>query len=86
MNQLPIGVGFKTAENAGLLRENAARGVRVQAWSPLRTLGPKAKAACGEIGAAKGGKSAQQVALRWLLQVSDLALFFYILLFSCCCC
>lgn len=68
VNQLPIGVGFRTAENAGLLRENAARGVRVQAWSPLRTLGPKAKAACGEIGAAKGGKSAQQVALRWLLQ------------------
>ena len=38
VNQLPLGVGYKTKQNADLLKENKKRGVLVQAWSPLRVL------------------------------------------------
>lgn len=67
VNQLPLGVGFKAAQNTYLLAENRKRNVVVQAWSPLRVLSPDAKKACAAVGA-KYDKSAQQVALRWILQ------------------
>ena len=67
VNQLPIGVGYKVEENQALLAANKKRGVLVQAWSPLRVLGPKAQAACAEVGRSYG-KSGAQVALKWLLQ------------------
>ena len=70
VNQLPLGVGFQTAKNKNLLAENKKRGVLVQAWSPLRTLGPNAKALCADIGAKQSPpKSAQQVALKWIAAV-----------------
>ena len=58
-----------------VIAANAQRGVHVQAWSPLgRGLltryqrdAPEAKQACAEVGA-KYGKSAYQVALRWITQ------------------
>jgi len=67
VNQLPFGVGFKPGTNKRLLEENKQRNVLIQAWSPLRTVGPTSKALCADIGK-KYGKSPQQVALRWILQ------------------
>jgi len=66
VNQLPFGVGFKPSLNRDLLAANNARGILVQAWSPLRVLSPKAKEICAAIGKPRG-KSAQQVALRWIV-------------------
>lgn len=66
VNQLPLGVGYRPAPNRDLLAANKARKVLVQAWSPLRVLSPKAKEACAAIGKPLG-KSAQQVALRWIV-------------------
>ncbi|KAJ8599693.1 hypothetical protein CTAYLR_004757 [Chrysophaeum taylorii] len=67
VNQLPFGVGYKPETNRRLLEENTKRGVFVQAWSPLRVVGPTAKAECAQVGQAYG-KSPQQVALKWILQ------------------
>ena len=52
---------------AEVISQNAQRGVVVQAWSPLRkALSGNAKAACAEVGQ-KYGKSAAQVALRFIV-------------------
>ena len=68
-NQLVYGVGLASYYNgraAEIVAENTKRGVVVQAWSPLqRALRGNKQAACAEIGA-KYGKSAAQVALRWI--------------------
>ena len=67
VNQLPIGVGYKTTYNKRQIDENTKRGILVQAWSPLRVVGPNAKSLCAEIGALYN-KSPQQIALKYLLQ------------------
>lgn len=71
VNQLPYGVGFASyydGKAATVVAENAKRGVLVQAWSPLqRALRGRNKAICAEIGS-KYGKTAAQVALRWIEQ------------------
>ncbi|KAJ1459132.1 NADP-dependent oxidoreductase domain-containing protein [Pelagophyceae sp. CCMP2097] len=67
VNQLPLGVGYDAANNRNLLAENAKRGILVQAWSPLRVLSKQAKAACASVGS-KHGKTAQQIALKWVVQ------------------
>ena len=72
VNQLPLCVGY---HDPGILAANARRGVHVQAWSPLGNGrltrfardAPAAKERCAAIGA-RYGKSAYQVALRWLTQ------------------
>lgn len=72
-NQLPYGVGFAGyyqgrmgASAAQIVAENTKRGVVVQAWSPLqRALRGSSGATCAEIGQ-KYGKTAAQVALRWI--------------------
>ena len=66
VNQLPLGVGYKTKQNADLLRENKKRGVLVQAWSPLRVLSSGALSACAAVGK-QYGKTPQQIALKWIL-------------------
>jgi len=67
--QLPYGVGFSGyygGRAAEAVSENRKRGVVVQAWSPLqRALKGRNRVACEEIGK-KYGKSAAQVALRWI--------------------
>jgi len=69
VNQLPYGVGFNQFYNgnaAKVIEENRKRGILVQAWSPLgRALRGTRKDACAEVGK-KYGKSAAQVALRWI--------------------
>ena len=70
VNQLRLSPGeYGRAETARLLAENAKRGVLVQAWSPLRgVLGDRARrAVCARVGE-RYGKSAAQVALRWIVQ------------------
>lgn len=66
LNQLPYLV--KRYDGAAVV-ENARRGVLVQAWSPLGggRLPLPASRACEEIGRGYG-KSAVQVALRWIVQ------------------
>jgi len=66
VNQLPLGVGYKTKQNAELLRENKKRSVLVQAWSPLRVLSSDALSACAAVGK-QYGKTPQQIALKWIL-------------------
>ena len=66
VNQLPLGVGYKTKQNAELLRENKKRSVLVQAWSPLRVLSSGALSACAAVGK-QYGKTPQQIALKWIL-------------------
>ena len=72
VNQLPYCVGYHDPD---VVAANARRGVHVQAWSPLgqgkltrfsRDV-PEVKQACAQVGA-KYGKSAYQVALRWITQ------------------
>ena len=72
VNQLPLCVGYL---DAGIIAANRRRGVHVQAWSPLGNGkltrfsrdSAATKEKCAEIGA-RYGKSAYQVALRWLTQ------------------
>ena len=72
VNQLPLCVGY---HDPGVIAANARRGIHTQAWSPLgngrltRYSRDEAeiKALCGAIGA-RHGKTAYQVALRWLTQ------------------
>ena len=72
VNHLDFCVGF---HDPGVVAANGRRGVHVQAWSPLgqgrltRFLSdaPEAQQTCAEVGA-KYGKSACQVALRWVTQ------------------
>ena len=66
VNQLPYSVSYN---DPTAVAANAKRGVLVQAWSPLAAgrLPPSARQACAEVGE-KYGKSAQQVALRWIVQ------------------
>jgi diketogulonate reductase-like aldo/keto reductase len=69
VNQLPYGVAYHPPN---VLEYNAQRHVLVQAWAPLGgSLGgrftPALKAQCAAIGAPYG-KSAYQVALRWIIQ------------------
>lgn len=72
VNQLPYSVGY---HDPGAVAANRKRGVFVQAWSPLgsgrltRYLRDtaEAKQLCAEVGAPYG-KSASQVALRWITQ------------------
>ena len=73
VNQLPYGVGFgsyyaqRGTSAAEVVRQNADRGIVVQAWSPLqRALRGRAREACAEVGQ-KYGVSAAQVALRWIV-------------------
>ena len=73
VNQLALCVGY---HDAGIIAANARRGVHVQAWSPLGNGrltrysrdAPEVKELCGRIGAAYG-KTAYQVALRYLTQI-----------------
>ena len=70
VNQLRLAPGeYGRAQTTRLLAENAKRGVLVQAWSPLRgVLGDRARrAVCARVGE-RYGKSAAQVALRWIVQ------------------
>lgn len=72
VNQLPFSVAYHP-DMQSTLAENAKRGVLVQAWAPLGgSLGGRfnknVKDVCGSVGK-KYGKSAQQVALRWIVQV-----------------
>lgn len=60
--QYSVGHGGDTA-----VRDNAARDVVVQAWSPLRSGALVRDTDCAAVGK-KHGKSAAQVALRWILQ------------------
>jgi|EP00908_Phaeocystis_cordata_P009089 diketogulonate reductase-like aldo/keto reductase len=72
VNQLPYCVGY---HDPGIVAANQRRGLHVQAWSPLgngrltRFLrdAPEAQQACAAVGA-RYGKSAYQVALRWITQ------------------
>lgn len=66
LNQLPYS---PKNYDAKAVEENGKRGILVQAWGPLGSgsLGISASSACEEIGQ-KYGKSAAQVALRWILQ------------------
>lgn len=66
VNQLPYSV---SDYDIRAVEENRKRGVVVQAWSPLSSgrLSRRAAQACEEIGK-NYGKSAAQVALRWILQ------------------
>jgi 2,5-diketo-D-gluconate reductase A len=69
VNQLPYGVAYHPPN---VLEYNAQRHLLVQAWAPLGgSLGgrftPALKAQCAAIGAPYG-KSAYQVALRWIIQ------------------
>jgi len=70
VNQLPFSVVFHPGGAAATIEENRRRGVLVQAWAPLGgSVGgfpPKARATCAAVGA-KYGKSAAQVALRWIV-------------------
>ena len=71
-NQLAFCVGY---HDPGLVGANAKRGVHVQAWSPLgngrltrfRRDAPAIREACEAVGRAHG-KSAEQVALRFITQ------------------
>merc|ERR1740121_2615021 len=73
VNQLAYGVGLRDTD-AKAIQENLNRGVAVQARFPLAGLfgnrpligSSAAEAACKEIGK-KYGKSAKQVALRWII-------------------
>ena len=73
VNQLAYCVGY---HDPGLVAANARRDVHVQAWSPLgngrltrfRRDAPAIREACEAVGRAHGGKSAEQVALRWITQ------------------
>lgn len=73
VNQLPLCVGY---HDPGIIAANGRRGVHVQAWSPLGNGrltrfsrdAAAAKELCTEIGE-RHGKTAYQVALRWLTQV-----------------
>lgn len=67
VNQLRLGVGYKPGLTRRLLRDHESRGVLVQAWSPLRSVGPRSSTLCAEIGR-KYAKSPQQVALKWILR------------------
>lgn len=71
VNQLPFGVGFSSyygGRAADVIAENTKRGVLVQAWSPLgKALRGRPRAACEEIGQ-QHGKSAAQVALKFIAQ------------------
>lgn len=66
VNQLPYSV---RSHDAKAVEENTKRGVVVQAWSPLKSGQPSlfANKVCEEIGKSYG-KSAAQVALRWIVQ------------------
>ena len=58
--------------HATVLREHLDRGVQLQAWGPLGGpfygLPPRVVDECASIGRRRGGRSAQQVALRWITQ------------------
>jgi len=66
LNQLPY--SLKTYDDKAVL-ENGKRGILVQAWGPLGSgsLGISASKLAEEIGS-KYGKTAAQVALRWIVQ------------------
>jgi len=70
LNQMLYGVGY---ENEDVVEQNKQRGIVVQAWSPLGNLyggpfaGGKVRSTCEEIGK-RYGKSAAQVALKWIEQ------------------
>lgn len=70
VNQLPYGVGYNDyyrGNAAKVVEENRKRGVLVQAWSPLgRALDGEPRKQLDKIGK-KYGKSAAQVALRWIV-------------------
>ncbi len=53
-----------------MIEYNKQRGIFVQSWSPLSTTLPKYKAPLEKIGK-KYGKSAAQVALRWIVQTGS---------------
>ncbi|CAK9085005.1 unnamed protein product [Durusdinium trenchii] len=65
LNQLPY--SLKNYDTK-VVQDNAKRGVLVQAWGPLGSgsLGLSASSTCEEIGI-KYGKTAAQVALRWII-------------------
>ena len=72
VNQLQFHAGVGSADPRGLLSYNKARGIMVQAYSPLGgeqagavLSSPVTKAA----GAAHGNRSSAQAVLRWILQL-----------------
>ena len=66
-NKLSGALPEELGQAAKVIAENRKRGVVVQAWSPLgKALRGTAREACAEIGR-KYGKSAAQVALKWIL-------------------
>ena len=71
VNQLPYSLGVRMP-HATVLREHLDRGVQLQAWGPLGGpfygLPPRVVDECASIGRRRGGRSAQQVALRWITQ------------------
>ena len=66
LNQLPYSLAYHPK---GVLDYNRERGIPVQSWSPLSRVltNPNYRVVLSSIGA-KYGKSAAQVALRWIVQ------------------
>jgi diketogulonate reductase-like aldo/keto reductase len=64
VNQLPYSIANHPKN---MIEYNRERGILVQSWSPLSTTLPKYKAILETIGK-KYGKTAAQVALRWIIQ------------------
>ena len=64
VNQLPYSIANHPKN---MIEYNRQRGILVQSWSPLSTTLPKYKASLELVGK-RYGKSAAQVALRWIIQ------------------
>mmetsp|Transcript_30047 Transcript_30047/g.36661 ORF Transcript_30047/g.36661 Transcript_30047/m.36661 type:complete len:339 (+) Transcript_30047:120-1136(+) len=64
VNQLPYSIAYHPKN---MLEYNTQRDILVQSWSPLSRALPKYKSILASIGK-KYGKSAAQVALRWIVQ------------------
>jgi len=64
VNQLPYSIANHPSR---MIEYNRQRGILVQSWSPLSTTLPKYKSSL-EILGKKYGKSAAQIALRWIIE------------------
>ena len=71
VNQLPYSLAFRQPY-AELRQAHRCRGVALQAWSPLggpsQLISASVVRVCERLGANRGGRTAYQVALRWLVQ------------------
>jgi 2,5-diketo-D-gluconate reductase A len=71
LNQLPYTLAYRMPY-AQIREEHRSRGIALQAWSPLggpsQLISKSLLRECATLGAACGGRSAYQVALRWIIQ------------------